>query len=87
MQIKKEIVTRKVAGEYLLIPVGRATVDLDGMLTLNESGAFLWEKLPEVENETALIDCVCKEYQVERATAEADVAEFLAQLRKLEIID
>ena len=36
MELKKEFVPREVAGEYLLVPVGRATVDLNGMITLNE---------------------------------------------------
>lgn len=87
MQIKKEFVTREVAGEYLLVPVGRATVDLNGMITLNETGAFLWEKLPEAENEEKLVDFMLEEYEIDRATAAADTAEFLGKLRELDIID
>lgn len=87
MQIKKEFVTREVAGDTLLVPVGRATLDLNGMITLNDSGAFLWEKLPEAADEDALVDCMLNEYEVDRATAAQDVAEFLDKLRKLDIID
>lgn len=87
MELKKEFVPREVAGEYLLVPVGRATVDLNGMITLNESGAFLWGKLPDVANEDALVDCLLMEYEIDRETAAQDVAEFLASLRELGIID
>ena len=87
MKIKKEFVTREVAGDTLLVPVGRTTVDLNGMITLNESGAFLWEALPAAENEAALVDRMLEEYEVDRATAAADVAEFLEKLRKLDIIE
>lgn len=87
MKIKKEFVTREVAGDTLLVPVGRTTLDMNGMLTLNETGAFLWEKLPDAESEAALVDRMLDEYEVDRATAETDVADFLDKLRKLDIID
>lgn len=87
MKINLEFVTREVAGEYLLIPVGKTTLDLNGMMTLNEVGAFLWEKLPEAENEAALVDAVLAEYEAERSEVEQDVSEFLSKLRELKIID
>lgn len=87
MKINHQFVAREVAGEYLLVPVGKTTMDLNGMLTLNEVGAFLWEKLPEAENEAALVDAVLAEYEAERPEVERDVAEFLDKLRELKIID
>lgn len=87
MKIKKEFVTREVAGEYLLVPVGRATVDLNGMITLNETGAFLWELLPQAPDQAALVDSMLAEYEVARETAEQDVADFLGKLRELDIVD
>lgn len=87
MKIHKEFVMREVAGDWLLVPVGRTTLDMNGMLTLNETGAFLWERLPDAENEAALVDAVLEEYEIDRSTAEADVAEFLGRLRALSVID
>lgn len=87
MKINCEFVTREVAGEYLLVPVGKTTVNLNGMMTLNEVGAFLWEHLPDAENEAALVDAVLEEYEAERSEVEQDVSEFLAKLRELNIIE
>lgn len=87
MKIKREFVTREVAGDWLLVPVGRTAIDMNGMLTLNETGAFLWEKLPEAENEAALVSALLEEYEVDRATAAADVEDFLAKLRKLDVVE
>lgn len=87
MKIHKEFVTREVAGDWLLVPVGRTTLDMNGMLTLNETGAFLWEQLPAAENDAALVEKLLEEYEVDRATAEADTAAFLGKLRELAIID
>lgn len=87
MKINAEFVKREVAGESILVPVGKTTLDLNGMMTLNEVGAFLWEKLPEAENEAALVDAVLAEYEAERSEVEQDVSEFLSKLRELKIID
>ena len=86
MKLKREFVTREVAGEYLLVPVGRAVLDMNGMMILNETGAFLWEKLPEAADETALTDALLAEFEVDRPTAEADVSAFLGQLRELDVL-
>ena len=87
MKIKKEFVTREVAGDWLLVPVGRTTLDMNGMLTLNESGAFLWEQLPAAQSQADLTERLLEEYEVDRQTAEADTADFLGKLRELDIID
>lgn len=86
MKINAEFVKREVAGEHLLVPVGKTTLDLNGMLTLNEVGAFLWDRLPDAEDEAALVDAVLGEYEADRPEVERDVAEFLDSLRKLNIL-
>lgn len=87
MKLNYEFVVREVAGEFLLVPVGKATMNLNGLMTLNEVGAFLWEHLPAAENEEALVNAVLDEYEAERPEVEQDVSEFLSKLRELNIID
>ena len=86
MTLNHEFVLREVAGETLLVPVGSATLSLNGMLVLNGCGRFLWEQLPAVATEDELVDALLKEYDVDRQTACRDVHDFLAQLRKLDIL-
>ncbi|MDY2719642.1 MAG: PqqD family protein [Faecousia sp.] len=86
MKLKREFVLRQIAGDHLLIPVGKTALDMNGMLTLNEMGAFLWQKLPQAQTEAELTDLVLAEYEADRATVEKDVAEFLDKLRKLGIL-
>ena len=86
MKLKHEFVLREVAGETLLVPVGRSTLSLNGMLVLNESGRFLWQRLPEADSEEALTEALLAEYEVDRSTARQDVRSFLEALRKLEIL-
>lgn len=86
MKIKLEFVTREVAGDTLLVPVGKTALELNGMLTLNELGAFLWARLPEAEDQEALVQAVLAEYAVEPEQARADVEQFLQKLASLGIL-
>lgn len=86
MKLKHEFVVRQVAGETLLVPVGTATLSLNGMLVLNECGKFLWDRIPDAGSEEDLINALLAEYEVNRQTAAQDVAEFLESLRKLGIL-
>ncbi len=86
MKLKHEFVVREIAGETLLVPVGTATLSLNGMLVLNECGKFLWDRIPDAGSEEDLINALLAEYEVNRQTAAQDVAEFLESLRKLGIL-
>ena len=87
MNIKKELITREIAGEVILVPVGKSVLESNGLFALNELGTFLWKYLPAAESETALVDFVLEEYEVDRETAAADTAEFLQKLRNMDILE
>lgn len=86
MEIKKELIKRSIAGETVLVPVGRTVYDANGLFVLNELGDFLWERLPAAENESQLLDAVLAEYDVDAETAQRDIAAFLSKLREFEIL-
>ncbi len=86
MKIKLEFVLRDIAGDLLLVPAGKAALDLNGMLTLNEVGAEIWHMLPEVENEEELVSRLLDIYEVEEDVLRKDVDDFLGALRKLGIL-
>lgn len=86
MKIKKELIGREIAGERFLVPVGKTVYDSNGLFILSEVGGFIWDMLPNVDNEAQILAAVLEEYDVDEATAEADVADFLQKLRDLEII-
>ena len=86
MIIKKELIKREIAGDTILVPVGKTVFDSNGLFALNELGAFIWEILPRVETEEEICEAVLAEYDVSRQEAAADIAEFMDKLRKLEII-
>lgn len=61
MNVKLDFVLREIAGETLLVPAGKTALDLNGMLTLNETGAALWRMLPEAADAEALTQGLLQE--------------------------
>lgn len=86
MQIKIPMVMRDVMGDHVLVPVGEGALTLNGLVTVNEVGAFLWERLADAPDADALTDAVTEAYDVDRARAAADVADFLQKLRDTGIL-
>ena len=86
MIIKKELLKRDIAGETILVPVGKSVYDSNGLFALNSLGSFLWDLIPDAENEDALVKAVLAEYEVSEDIARQDIEEFLEKLRKMEIL-
>jgi hypothetical protein len=86
MKIKKELICRQIAGEYFLVPVGQSVYDSNGLFALTELGGFLWELIPEAQSADDLVNAVLQDYEVDEATARADILEFLKKLEKLGIL-
>lgn len=86
MIIKKELIKREIAGDTILVPVGSAVYDSNGLFVLNELASFIWDLLPTAENKDDILKAVLEEYEVEKEVAEKDIEEFLSKLQKMEII-
>lgn len=86
MKITGEMILREIAGEHILIPVGATALTIKGMINLTESGVLLWNRLQEECSEAELVETLLEEYDVDPATAQADVQDFLNQLRQLELL-
>ena len=79
MKIKDGFILRSVAGQTVVLPTGDE-LDLNMMITLNDTGTFLWEHLREETDENALVTALLSEYDVDEETARKAVAGFVAKL-------
>lgn len=79
MKLKDGFILRDVAGQTVVLPTGDE-LNLNMMITLNETGKFLWEKLGQEISEEALVAALLAEYDVDEATAKAAVTGFVAKL-------
>lgn len=82
MKIDKPFLLRNIAGELLLVPVGESVETLNGIITVNELGAFLWRQLQKEQSEETLLQAVLEEYDAEPEQARRDIAAFLQILRE-----
>lgn len=81
MKIKDGFVMREVAGSCVVVPTG-AELNLNGMITLNETGKTLWNALSEETDISGLTAALLAEYDVDEATAKSAVEGFVAKLRE-----
>lgn len=63
-------------------------LDLDTSVyySLNETGAFVWERLGDAEPVSRVVAELCKEFDVDAAAASRDVDEIVRQFRKLKLL-
>ena len=85
MKIKDGFVLRTVAGETVVLPT-RGTTDMDMMITLNDTGRFLWECLQKETDENAMVEALLGEYDVSREVAAEAVSAFVAQLKEQDFL-
>ena len=83
MKVPSDFILREIAGEYILVPVGSAAAQFNGLITLNETARTIFLALAQERTVEELTDAVTAEYEVDRVTARADVEEFLRQLREV----
>ena len=79
MKIKDGFLMQDVAGSTVILPM---VGDLDRMITLNDTGKFLWEHLEKETTAQALADALLQEYDVDPATAVLAVEQFVARLKE-----
>ena len=86
MKVEKEFILREIAGDYIIIPTGKTILEFNGLITVNDVGVFLWNKLQEEITFEELLQSVLDEYDVEEDVAREDIQEFLDQLVKGNIL-
>lgn len=87
MKIKEGFMLRSVADNYVVVPVGKASLEFKGLINLNHVGAFIWKCL---ENETTLeevINKVANEYEIDNELATRDVTTFINKLQEAKLLD
>ena len=84
--MNKKYLLREVAGEYLLVPIGESSVQFNSLVTMNETGAFIWKKLDKGMDTEQIAEVLTKEYTISLQQAKNDVIEFINYLKNKSII-
>lgn len=86
MKIKSGFVLKNIADSYIVVSVGDRVKEFNGVITLNETGVFLWKKLEIGATEEELVKALLSEYDVDEATAKNDVAGFIGKLTEAKLL-
>ncbi len=71
----------------MVVAVGDASNDFHKILTLNQSGAFLFKQLQNGADFDTLLNALLNEFEVDKQTAENDVREFLNKITQLNLLE
>ncbi len=86
MKIKDSFVLRNIAGINTVISAD-PSAGFDGMITLNETGVFMWNILKNGAAADELINAVISEYDIDKETATVDCNEFIKKLESINVFE
>ena len=82
MKIKEGFVLREIAGNIVVVPTGTLVKEFPTMITLNESGRFLFELLQKADLEVEeLTNKLIEKYKIDENRASKDAEMFVKKLK------
>lgn len=88
MKAKKGFKLRTVCEENIIVAEGIDNIDFSRIISMNESSAYLWKNIQEQAfTEDQLVKLLLDEYEVDEATARADVQQLVQKWLEAGIIE
>ena len=87
MKIRDEYIIREIAGSFVVVPTGSQAVEFGGIMTINETAAFIWNVFKKGAEKEDAVEAICAEYDVDRQTAEKDVDEVVELLQSYNVFE
>ena len=81
LKLKDGFIMREIGGDTMVLPSGEE-LDLNMMITLNETGKFLWVRLQEGTTMEALVADVLKEYDATEEEVKVQIERFVGKLNE-----
>ena len=77
------IVFRKIADEFILVPIRQNVGDLESISTLNEVATRIWELIDGKKKVKEINDVILDEYEVTSKKLETDITKYIKELEKI----
>jgi len=89
MKAKKGFNLREVCGEQIIVAEGKENIDFSNIISMNESSAYLWKKVQQMESFTAddLAQLLTEQYEVEYEVALKDATTLAGQWVEAGIVE
>lgn len=82
----ERMVGRRVADEFLLVPLAGRGADVDSMYNLNRVGAFIWERLDAQADGRTVVAALVERFDVGSERAAADYCAFMRLLESVHAV-
>ena len=87
MKIKEGFVLRNVVDEFIVMPTGDNIAKFEGAVVLNEVSAFIFKQLQNPVSREDLLAAMLNEYDVDEATAAADLDALLEKFADMGVLE
>ncbi|MBQ7549719.1 MAG: PqqD family protein [Clostridia bacterium] len=85
MKLREGFRLRKVGNKYIVVGLGG--INFTGLITVNDTGAFIWHMLEKGAETGEIIDALAKECDVEPMSIASEVAAFIYKLKGAGLIE
>jgi hypothetical protein len=82
----QDVVSRKIEGELIVVPIRSGVGDLNSLYTLNSVGSVLWDFISEEHTVAEMVERICAEFEVTAVQAQQDIEAFLDALMEEKLI-
>lgn len=79
-QRNPDYIFRRIVDEMVLVPIYQDLADMDSIYTLNEVGAFIWDKLEQPACITDLKEMILEKYDSNTVQVLNDLHTFLGEM-------
>jgi len=87
MRIKEDLMLRNIVGAWIVVPMGERLLEYNGMLKVNESGAFIWRLLQTDNSKEKIVEAMLEEYEIDEETATHEVDAFIKTLTDAYVLE
>lgn len=77
MKLNKDYVARKIGGDLILVPTGKAISEFNGLISMQGIGEFVIECLEKEMTRDEILKEILKEFEVSEEVASVDLDAFI----------
>ncbi len=87
MKLNENYILKTIAGTPVVVPVGDAVKNINGMITLNGPAEDIWRALEDGKDFNGILEMLKSEYNAPADVLENDLNAFLEKLRAYKILE
>ena len=87
MKLNENYILKNIAGSPVVVPVGDAVNNINGMITLNGPAEDIWKALEDGKDYDDILALLISEYDAPEDILRNDLTAFLEKLKKYSILE